>query len=86
MEICRHYPIGDKVDLVERLLDRGMLADATRAITRNRQPGRCCAQGCFASDAPRMVALPVGRRADTGGMAPAAAGAPAAADVPTSAD
>jgi 4-hydroxybutyryl-CoA dehydratase / vinylacetyl-CoA-Delta-isomerase len=59
MEIYRNYPIGSKVDLVERLLDRGVLADATRAITRNRQPGRCCAVGCFAPDAPQMIALPV---------------------------
>ena len=58
LEIYRHYPIGNKVDLVERLLDRGVLADATRAITRNRQPGRCCDTGCPFSDAPRMVALP----------------------------
>ena len=58
MEIYRNYPIGNKVDLVERLLDRGILADATRKITRNRQPGRCCAAGCFAPDAPQMVALP----------------------------
>ncbi len=57
-EIWRHYPIGSKVDLVERLLDRGVLADATRRITRNRQPGRCCAAGCFAPDTPQMVALP----------------------------
>jgi 4-hydroxybutyryl-CoA dehydratase/vinylacetyl-CoA-Delta-isomerase len=57
-EIWRHYPIGSKVDLVERLLDRGVLADATRRITRNRQPGRCCAVGCFAPDTPQMVALP----------------------------
>jgi 4-hydroxybutyryl-CoA dehydratase/vinylacetyl-CoA-Delta-isomerase len=58
LEIYRHYPIGNKVDLVERLLDRGVLADATRRITRNRQPGKCCATGCFAPDAPQMVALP----------------------------
>jgi 4-hydroxybutyryl-CoA dehydratase / vinylacetyl-CoA-Delta-isomerase len=58
MEIYRNYPIGSKVDLVERLLDRGILADATRKITRNRQPGRCCAAGCFAADTPQMVALP----------------------------
>lgn len=46
-EILRHYPVGDRVDLVERLLDRGVLAeDPTRSITRNRQPGRCCAEGC----------------------------------------
>jgi 4-hydroxybutyryl-CoA dehydratase / vinylacetyl-CoA-Delta-isomerase len=58
MEIYRRYPVGNKVDLVERLLDRGVLADATRKITRNRQPGKCCATGCFAADAPQMVALP----------------------------
>jgi 4-hydroxybutyryl-CoA dehydratase/vinylacetyl-CoA-Delta-isomerase len=62
MEIYRNYPIGNKVDLVERLLDRGALADATRKITRNRQPGKCCATGCFAPDAPRMVALPQSSR------------------------
>jgi 4-hydroxybutyryl-CoA dehydratase/vinylacetyl-CoA-Delta-isomerase len=57
-EIFRNYPLGNKVDLVERLLDRGVLADETRKITRNRQPGRCCAAGCFAPDTPRMVPLP----------------------------
>jgi len=62
-EIWRHYPVGDKVDLVERLLDRGVLADATRKLTRNRQPGRCCATGCFAPDAPQMAALPEPARA-----------------------
>ncbi len=61
MEIHRHYPVGDKVDLVERLLDRGVLADATRAITRNRQPGKCCDMGCSAPGQPVMVPLPKGR-------------------------
>jgi len=56
-EIYRHYPIGSKVELVEQLLDRGVLADATRTLTRNRQPGRCCAAGCFAPDTPRMLPL-----------------------------
>ncbi len=45
-EIWRTYNLGDKVDLVERLLDRGVLADPDRKITRNRQPSRCCVQGC----------------------------------------
>lgn len=49
-EIMRTYPVGSKVDLVERLLERGVLADATRSITRNRQPGRCCAAGCSSSE------------------------------------
>lgn len=54
-EIMRHYPIGDKVDLVERLLDRGVIDDPARSITRNRQPnrqpGRCCVEGCKTPDA-----------------------------------
>lgn len=45
-EIFRRYPVADRVELVENLLDRGMLADATRRIRLARQPGRCCAQGC----------------------------------------
>ncbi|MEO8527042.1 MAG: 4-hydroxyphenylacetate 3-hydroxylase C-terminal domain-containing protein, partial [Caldimonas sp.] len=45
-EIWRNYPVGSKVELVERLLDRGVLHDPARAITRNRQPGRCCDTGC----------------------------------------
>ena len=60
-EIWRNYPVGDKVDLVERLLDRGVLAageGAPRAITRNRHPGRCCDTGCSAPGQPVMVALP----------------------------
>jgi 4-hydroxybutyryl-CoA dehydratase / vinylacetyl-CoA-Delta-isomerase len=57
-EIWRHYPVGNKVDLVERLLERGILDDQTRKITRNRQPGRCCSAGCTVPDAPHMLPLP----------------------------
>ena len=59
-EIFRNYPIGNKVDLVERLLERGVLADATRKITRNRQPGRCCLAGCQITELPatQSVLLP----------------------------
>jgi 4-hydroxybutyryl-CoA dehydratase/vinylacetyl-CoA-Delta-isomerase len=46
------------VDLVERLLERGVLSGEVRAITRNRQPGRCCVEGCQVPPAPQMVALP----------------------------
>jgi 4-hydroxybutyryl-CoA dehydratase / vinylacetyl-CoA-Delta-isomerase len=42
-EIWRNYAIGEKAELVERLLDRGVLADGRRA---SRQPGRCCITGC----------------------------------------
>ncbi|MGZ9031146.1 MAG: 4-hydroxyphenylacetate 3-hydroxylase C-terminal domain-containing protein, partial [Burkholderiaceae bacterium] len=64
MEIWRNYPLGNKVELVERLLDRGALTpNGERAITRNRQPGRCCDQGCSAPGQPVMVPLPEpGRR------------------------
>ena len=65
-EIWRNYPVGNKVDLVERLLDRGVLAaesgDADRAITRNRQPGRCCDTGCTQPGQPVMVPLPLPHR------------------------
>ncbi len=61
-EIWRHYPLGNKVDLVERLLERGVLKqnerDETRTITRNRQPGRCCDMGCTQPGQAVMVALP----------------------------
>lgn len=60
-EIWRHYPVGNKVELVERLLDRGVLADQTpgRAILRNRQPGKCCDAGCSWPGQALMVPLPV---------------------------
>lgn len=62
-EIWRNYPVGDKVALVERLLERGVLASNDRPITRNRQPGRCCDQGCSAPGQPVMVPLPESRKA-----------------------
>jgi 4-hydroxybutyryl-CoA dehydratase/vinylacetyl-CoA-Delta-isomerase len=57
-EIWRNYPVGSKVELVERLLDRGVLNDPSRTITRNRQPGRCCDTGCTTPGQPVMVPLP----------------------------
>lgn len=62
-EIWRNYPVGTKVELVERLLERGILHDEKRAITKNRQPGRCCDMGCSAPGQPVMVPLPVSTRA-----------------------
>jgi 4-hydroxybutyryl-CoA dehydratase/vinylacetyl-CoA-Delta-isomerase len=56
-EIWRNYPVGDKVALVERLLERGVLADDTRKIARHRQPGRCCDSGCMAPGQAVMVPL-----------------------------
>ena len=57
-EIWRQYPVGDKVALVERLLDRGVVDDPRRPITRNRQPGRCCDAGCSQPGQPVMVSMP----------------------------
>jgi 4-hydroxybutyryl-CoA dehydratase/vinylacetyl-CoA-Delta-isomerase len=67
-EIYRNYPIGSKVELVERILERGIAADGSaasaphdpsRAITRNRQPGKCCDSGCSSPGQPVMVDLPL---------------------------
>ena len=61
-EIWRRYPVGDKVELVERLLERGVLADGTRRLTR--QPGRCCAMGCEAPTASSETPLAPVREPD----------------------
>ena len=62
-EIYRNYPIGSKVELVERILERGVDGegvphDPNRAITKNRQPGKCCDTGCTTPGKPVMVDLP----------------------------
>lgn len=66
-EIYRNYPIGSKVELVERILERGINADGSgegvphdpdRAVTKNRQPGKCCDTGCIKPGQPVMVDLP----------------------------
>ncbi len=46
LEIFRSYPVQDKVELVEKLLDRGVLADGSGAAAATKQPGRCCPSGC----------------------------------------
>lgn len=61
-EIYRNYPIGSKVELVERLLGRGVLNEGQRAITQNRQPGKCCDSGCTVPGQPVMVPLPVSNK------------------------
>lgn len=46
-EIYRNYPIGDKVKLVERLLERNVLASShTNGVAISNQPGSCCDMGC----------------------------------------
>jgi 4-hydroxybutyryl-CoA dehydratase/vinylacetyl-CoA-Delta-isomerase len=60
-EIWRNYPVGNKVELVERLLERNVLAEPGRKIGAVRQPGKCCDAGCTPPSPTTMVALP-GRR------------------------
>jgi 4-hydroxybutyryl-CoA dehydratase/vinylacetyl-CoA-Delta-isomerase len=50
-EIHRHYPIADKAKLVERLLERGVLAGSAAP----GQPGQCCAAGCKLPEAPAVT-------------------------------
>ena len=62
-EIYRNYPIGSKVELVERILERGVAGegvphDPNRPITKNRQPGKCCDTGCQKPGQPVMIDLP----------------------------
>ena len=49
-EIWRNYPVMEKADLVEKLLDRGILDEGRRV---SKQPGRCCATGC---EVPELLA------------------------------
>lgn len=48
-EIWRNYPVLEKKELVESLLDRGIAADGRRV---SKQPGRCCATGCEVPSLP----------------------------------
>ncbi len=56
MEIFRNYPLGEKTALVERLLERllerGVLARERGAAALTDQPGRCCPTGCRVPELP----------------------------------
>ncbi|WP_114947482.1 4-hydroxyphenylacetate 3-hydroxylase family protein [Microvirga calopogonii] len=62
-EIWRNYPVMEKIELVESLLDRGVLDQGQRI---SKQPGRCCATGC------EVPALPQTQAAEQAAIAPAA--------------
>jgi 4-hydroxybutyryl-CoA dehydratase/vinylacetyl-CoA-Delta-isomerase len=50
-EIYRNYPLQERRELIERLLERGALGTgSTGAPARKRQPGQCCPVGCNAPD------------------------------------
>ena len=51
-EIWRNYPIGEKREIVERLLDRGVLDTGDRV---SKQPGRCCVTGCEVPELPKAA-------------------------------
>ena len=44
-EIWRNYPVGEKTQLIETLMERGVLAEGS-APSAAKQPGKCCATGC----------------------------------------
>ncbi len=49
-EIFRSYPIADKAKLVERLMERGVLAGQ---LSDSSEPGQCCDMGCVDSTLQR---------------------------------
>jgi len=63
MEIYRHYPLRERAALVEQLMERGV-ATSPDAPLPNRQPDRCCAEGCQTPESltPTAVAVPLPRR------------------------
>lgn len=54
-EIWRNYPVLEKAELVQNLLDRGVLSGGESA---SRQPGRCCATGCQVPKPPDALPEP----------------------------
>lgn len=51
-EVWRNYPVIEKMELVESLLDRGILDEGRRV---SKQPGRCCATGCEVPEPPALA-------------------------------
>ena len=52
-EIYRYYPLEERQQLVERLLDRGIL-DLKDGKKTSNQPGRCCPVGCQVPRTPYL--------------------------------
>jgi 4-hydroxybutyryl-CoA dehydratase/vinylacetyl-CoA-Delta-isomerase len=44
-EIWRNYPVTEKKEIVQQLMDRDMLARSD-GKSPDKQPGRCCPVGC----------------------------------------
>lgn len=45
-EIWRNYPVAEKTQLIESLMERGVIAEGADAAKPGQQPGKCCATGC----------------------------------------
>ncbi|MGI9335889.1 MAG: 4-hydroxyphenylacetate 3-hydroxylase C-terminal domain-containing protein, partial [Gammaproteobacteria bacterium] len=60
-EIHRRYPIPQRKALVERLIERGVLAEQPEgdgaSPTGAREPGQCCDTGCTGVQAPQVPRL-----------------------------
>lgn len=54
-EIYRYYPLEERRQLVEKLLDRGVLDTGDKV---SKQPGRCCPVGCQVPQTPELNAAP----------------------------
>ncbi len=50
-EIFRNYPLSDKAELVERLIERGVHKDNS---SLTNQPGQCCDTGCEPPERPTL--------------------------------
>ena len=55
-EIYRYYPIEERVELVEKLLDRGVADEDGKRVSK--QPGRCCPVGCQVPETPQLNYTP----------------------------
>jgi len=54
-EIWRYYPVAERVEIVEKLMQRGALAGPDGQISRDKQPGRCCPVGCQVPETPKLA-------------------------------
>jgi len=54
-EIHRRYPVAERKELVQRLMERGVLGD--ESASTSAQPGQCCDTGCTAPEAPQVPVI-----------------------------
>lgn len=54
-EIYRRYPVYERTQMVEKLIERGVLNDGEPPVSA--QPGQCCDDGCVAPAAAQPIAF-----------------------------